>query len=60
MNYQALAKSILKTLPSSQPLPKRSPRQQSDDDRIAKAVSTRIQLEMNLNSPSFERSSLLR
>lgn len=57
MDYEAIAQAILQTLPISQLQPKQISRE-SDDDRIAQVVWRRMQLEMNLDSPSVKRSSL--
>ncbi|NJR63711.1 MAG: hypothetical protein HC769_36035 [Cyanobacteria bacterium CRU_2_1] len=58
MNYQAIAQSILQTLPPSQLQPKRVSKE-SDDERIAQVVWMRMQLEMNFDRYLPGRSLLL-
>lgn len=58
MDYRAMAQSILQALPSSHPQP-RLTANQSDDERIAQTVWTKMQLEISFNKPSVYRSLLL-
>lgn len=58
MDYRAMAQSILQALPSSQFQP-RLTSSQSDDERIAQTVWTRMQLEISFNKPSVYRSLML-
>lgn len=55
MDYRTLAQSILQTLPSYEPQPAQ-PAKQSDDERIAEMVWTKMRLEISLNRPSAYRS----
>lgn len=55
MDYRTLAQSILQTLPSYEPQLQR-PSKQTDDERIAEMVWTRMKLEISLNKPSAYRS----
>lgn len=55
MDYRTLAQSILQTLPSYEPQ-SAQPSKQSDDERIAEMVWTKMRLEISLNRPSAYRS----
>lgn len=58
MNYRSMAHAILETLPPPA-LPALQRSKESDDERIARVVWRRMQLEMNLDHYSANRSSLL-
>lgn len=55
MDYRTLAQSILQALPSYEPQPRQTSRQ-SDDERIAELVWTKMRLEISLSQPSAYRS----
>lgn len=55
MDYRTLAQSILQTLPSYEPQPKQHSNQ-SDDERIAEMIWTKMRLEISLRQPSAYRT----